>query len=108
MKQTVRRVAHPAFGAGCGAGLIGIVSEPGLYRLIMRSDKPDAIVFQNWIAEEVLPSIRKTGKYALSDHGRDAMPLPMDIAEAIASFTAAQQEGNRLLAEVLAAMKAGE
>ncbi|WP_313472338.1 hypothetical protein [Brevundimonas sp.] len=30
---------------------------------------------------EVLPSIRKTGKYALADHGREAMPLPMDIAE---------------------------
>ncbi len=59
-----------------------LVSEPGLYKLIMRSDKQEAVVFQHWIASEVLPSIRKTGKYALADHGREAMPLPMDIAEA--------------------------
>lgn len=58
------------------------VSESGLYKLIMRSDKQEAVVFQHWIASEVLPSIRKTGKYALADHGREAMPLPMDIAEA--------------------------
>lgn len=59
-----------------------IVSESGLYKLIMRSDKKEALVFQHWIASEVLPSIRKTGKYALADHGREAMPLPIDIAEA--------------------------
>lgn len=57
------------------------VSESGLYKLIMRSDKPEALVFQNWGTQEVLPSIRKTGKYALADHGREAMPLPMDMAE---------------------------
>lgn len=49
----------------------------------MRSDKAEAVVFQDRIASEVLPSIRKTGKYALADHGREAMPRPMDIAEAL-------------------------
>lgn len=58
-----------------------MLSESGLYKLIMRSDKAEAVVFQNWVTQEVLPSIRKTGKYALADHGREAMPLPMDIAE---------------------------
>jgi anti-repressor protein len=38
-----------------------IISEAGLYRLIMRSNKPDAIKFQMWIAHDVLPQIRKTG-----------------------------------------------
>jgi len=61
-----------------------VISEAGLYRLVMRSDKPDARVFQNWVTDEVLPAIRKTGRYALADHGREAMPLPMDIAEALA------------------------
>ncbi|SPU45927.1 BRO-N domain-containing protein [Brevundimonas diminuta] len=65
-----------------------VLSESGLYKLIMRSDKQEALVFQHWIASEVLPSIRKTGKYALADHGREAMPLPMDIAEAVALATA--------------------
>ena len=40
-----------------------IVSEPGLYRLIMRSRKKEAEDFQQWIYAEVLPQIRKTGSY---------------------------------------------
>lgn len=43
-----------------------IVSESGLYKLIMRSDKPEAKRFQNWVTQEVLPSIRKTGSYVVS------------------------------------------
>lgn len=40
-----------------------IISEPGLYRLIMRSRKPEAKEFQRWVTHEVLPSIRKHGAY---------------------------------------------
>lgn len=40
-----------------------IISEPGLYRLVIRSRKPEAKEFQRWITHEVLPSIRKTGGY---------------------------------------------
>jgi prophage antirepressor-like protein len=40
-----------------------IVNEPGLYRLVMRSRKAAAKEFQRWVTHEVLPSIRKTGKY---------------------------------------------
>ncbi|MFK0299979.1 Bro-N domain-containing protein [Brevundimonas sp. NPDC090276] len=67
---------------------LAVVAESGLYKLILRSDKAEAVVFQNWVTQEVLPSIRKTGKYALADHGRESMPLPMDIAEAVALATA--------------------
>nr|UVX46404.1 MAG: antirepressor protein KilAC domain [Bacteriophage sp.] len=41
-----------------------IISEPGLYKLIMRSRKPEAREFQRWVAHEVLPTIRKHGIYA--------------------------------------------
>lgn len=41
-----------------------IISEPGLYKLIMRSRKPEAKEFQRWVTHEVLPSIRKHGIYA--------------------------------------------
>lgn len=40
-----------------------VISESGLYKLIMRSDKPQARAIQDWITREVLPSIRKTGAY---------------------------------------------
>ena len=39
------------------------ISEPGLYRLIFRSNKPKAVEFADWVCEEVLPSIRKQGFY---------------------------------------------
>ncbi|OUY09025.1 BRO-N domain-containing protein [Acinetobacter populi] len=39
------------------------VDEPNLYRIIFRSNKPEALNFQNWVFAEVLPSIRKTGTY---------------------------------------------
>lgn len=40
-----------------------IISEPGLYRLVMRSRKPEAKEFQRWVTHEALPSIRKHGAY---------------------------------------------
>lgn len=47
------------------------LSEQGLYFFLGRSDKPKALPFQKWLAGEVLPSLRKTGKYEKPDH-----PLP--------------------------------
>ena len=41
-----------------------IVSEPGMYEVVIRSDKPEAAAFRRWITTEVLPSIRKTGSYS--------------------------------------------
>ena len=41
------------------------INEPDLYRLIMRSRMPDAVRFEQWVVEDVLPTIRKTGKYAV-------------------------------------------
>jgi hypothetical protein len=42
------------------------INESGLYSLIFRSNKEEAIEFQTWITKEVLPSIRKTGQYSIS------------------------------------------
>lgn len=44
-----------------------MISEQGLYFFLGRSDKPKALPFQKWLAGEVLPSIRKTGGYAVSN-----------------------------------------
>nr|DAQ10332.1 MAG TPA: KilAC domain protein [Caudoviricetes sp.] len=41
-----------------------IISEAGLYSLILRSRKPEAKAFKRWVTHEVLPSIRKHGMYA--------------------------------------------
>lgn len=42
-----------------------IVNEPGLYNVILRSDKPEAKDFKRWVTHEVLPSIRQKGSYSL-------------------------------------------
>lgn len=51
------------------------INEPNLYRIIFRSEKPIAKNFQNWVFEEVLPQIRKTGKYQLQPQ-QLALPEP--------------------------------
>lgn len=40
-----------------------LVTEAGLYRLVMRSNKPEASDFQDWVTDTVLPAIRKDGSY---------------------------------------------
>lgn len=44
---------------------LNLVSESGLYDLIMQSRKPEAKAFKRWVTHEVLPSIRKTGSYSV-------------------------------------------
>ena len=44
-----------------------LVSESGLYKLIMRSYKPEAKAFQNWVTQVVLPAIRKDGAYVMGE-----------------------------------------
>lgn len=61
-----------------------IISEPGLYRLVMKSRKPEAKEFQRWVTHEVLPSIRKTGGYiptSESDSDEDIMARAVLVAQ---------------------------
>jgi prophage antirepressor-like protein len=45
---------------------ITFINEPNLYAIILRSTKEEAVTFRNWVTHEVLPRIRKEGKYELS------------------------------------------
>ena len=47
-----------------GTQKLKFINEPNLYRIIFRSNKPQALSFQNWVFSEVLPTIRKTGSYS--------------------------------------------
>lgn len=46
---------------------VAVINESGLYSLVLRSRKPEAKKFKKWITSEVLPSIRKTGKYEIQN-----------------------------------------
>ena len=50
---------------------ICIISEPAVYKLIMRSNKEIAEKFQEYVCEEILPSIRKTGEFKLKKMKRN-------------------------------------
>lgn len=70
------------------------ITESGLYKLIMRSDKDTARPFQDWVTKDVLPSIRKTGGYLLNETAREtahadtrtAMPLPEEFQRVFAAL----------------------
>ena len=45
-----------------------IINESGLYKVILRSDKPEAKKYTRWVTHEVLPAIHKTGSYSVSPY----------------------------------------
>lgn len=78
------------------------INESGVYALIFSSKKPIAKKFKHWVTAEVLPSIRKTGKY---EHEYKT-PKPMltyrmetenDIHNKVVNFIRQQQEEKELL-----------
>lgn len=52
---------------------VNIVSESGMWMLVLRSDKPEAVDLRRWLSRDVLPSIRKTGRYEVP--GFDPPPV---------------------------------
>lgn len=63
-----------------GAQELATVSESGLYALAFQSRKASAQKFQDWVTEDVLPSIRKTGSYSLPKEIDPLDQLKMHVA----------------------------
>jgi anti-repressor protein len=59
-----------------------VITEPGVYRLVMRSNLPAAEAFQDWIAEDVVPAIRQTGTYNVAA----AYQIPQTLPEALRAY----------------------
>lgn len=87
-----------------GQRSMSIVSEAGLYSLILRSRKTEARAFKRWITHEVLPQIRATGRYEVTRLGDELEELEaanLRTAKAIQiarAERAARQEAERALA----------
>ena len=86
--------------------MIYFMNEQNLYRLIMRSDKPQAEPFQDWVCGEVLPSIRKHGMYATEVTVKQILEDPDNFIQMMQAYQkerkermAAQQEVERLEAK---------
>lgn len=74
------------------------VNEQNLYKVIMRSDKPQAEQFQDWVCGEILPTIRKTGGYSLPSGYLPDFSNPAEAARAWADqYEKVQIESKRAL-----------
>lgn len=65
---------------------VSLINESGLYELIFRSRSPAAKPFRKWVTGQVLPTLRKTGSYAITEHHipqtrAEALRLAADLAE---------------------------
>ena len=74
-----------------------IVSEPGLYSLVMKSRKPEAKAFKRWVTHEVLPAIRRTGGYMAARPGETREQL---LARALIVADEAMREKDARIAEL--------
>lgn len=77
---------------------VNIITESGLYSLILRSNKPEAKAFKKWITSEVLPSIRKHGAYMTSQKIEEVLLNPDTIIQ-LATTLKTEQEKTRLQQE---------
>jgi len=73
------------------------ITEPQFYKLAIRANNETAEKFQDWVTEEVLPSIRKHGAYMTSEKIEEALTNPDTIIR-LATDLKAERE-NRLIAE---------
>ncbi|KIP90185.1 hypothetical protein RU09_11945 [Microbacterium sp. MEJ108Y] len=74
---------HPIEDRSGRSQLTNIVSEAGMYEVVIRSDKPGAVDFRRWITSEVLPSIRRTGGYAVAESPEQLMARAVVQAQEI-------------------------
>lgn len=66
-----------------GIQRVKFIDEGNLYRLILKSNTTEAEKFQDWVTDEVLPSIRKTGSYGIPKSFAEALRLAADQQEKI-------------------------
>lgn len=68
-----------------------VISESGLYNVILRSDKPEAKPFRKWVTAEVLPAIRRSGGYIAGQNDLSPAEL-MAKALKVAEHTLAERD----------------
>ncbi|MBY6092377.1 hypothetical protein KUW11_18470 [Maritimibacter alkaliphilus] len=90
------RISFPNRGMTC-------ISETGVYKMIMLSRKPNAEAFQDWVAEAVLPAIRKDGMYVRDEEKveteEDLMAMSLRVMEGLREKLNAKTEELGIMSE---------
>lgn len=81
---------HPIADRTGRSQMTRVVSEAGMYEVVIRSDKPEAAAFRRWITAEVLPEIRRTGSYGATP------ALPQNYTEALRELLATVERNAQL------------
>lgn len=76
---------------------VNLLTESGLYSLVLRSNKPEAKKFKKWITSEVLPSIRKHGAYITENKLDELLGNPDLIISLATQLKEERSEKERLL-----------
>lgn len=85
-----------------GTQQMTLVNESGVYALLLISRSPKAKPFRKWVTSEVLPAIRKTGRYDVSERSINNPAVPQTFAQAL-RLAADLQERNEAQAVALEA-----
>lgn len=77
--QMVKLTINGSDGGVSNIRRMTLINEAAVYKLAFRSNKPEADRFVNWVTGTVLPSIRRTGSYSISNNRPEStnrLPLP--------------------------------
>lgn len=77
--QMVKLTINGSDGGVSDIRRMTLINEAAVYKLAFRSNKPEADRFVNWVTGTVLPSIRRTGRYSISNNRPEStnrLPLP--------------------------------
>lgn len=77
------------------------INEPNLYRVIFRSNKKEAKKFQDWVFNEVLPSIRKNGIYVSTPETPELLQKVNELETKLNSFVTLDSHEQRLLQKAM-------
>ncbi|WP_094510527.1 BRO family protein [Synechococcus sp. MW101C3] len=65
---------------------LSLINEPGLYDLVLGSHKPEARCFKRWVTHEVLPTLRRTGHYAIPGMAPAQAALQPDKQDSVSAL----------------------
>ena len=73
-------------GSQAGPQSLNLINEPGLYALVLSSRKAEAKRFKRWVTHEVLPTIRRTGRYAINSEPTANLRFPANQQDTVSAL----------------------